>query len=337
MMRNKVWLPLGCVLGALLLLITSSTRVHAASTGGNGLRVSPVRTDVTISAGTAQTVPITVTNVTGATATLQTIINDFTASSDESGDPAILVAPNAYAPTHSLKRLTAPVPNFTLAPGVSKTVPIVITIPASAAAGGYYGAVRFAPATDKLGPNQNVGLSGSVGSLILVKVPGDIKEQMSIASFDARLDDQPNSFFSSSKGITATLRLQNEGNIQEEPFGKILLKNHSNKVLGTYEINNVQPQANVLPDSIRKFSIPLKNVGGFGEYKLEGNFGYGTGGQLLSASTTFYVIPLYIVFSFIGIVLLLVFLVFILPRLMRAYNQRVLRRAGRALGRSKRR
>ena len=164
----------------------------------------------------------------------------------------------------------------------------------------------------------------------MVKVPGDIKEQLSIASFDARVNDRPSTFFLRNKDIDAVVRFQNQGNIQEQPFGKILLKNHSGKVLGAYEVNGVAPPGNVLPDSIRKFSIPLGNkVGSFGQYKLEGNFGYGTSGQLLSASTTFYVIPMWMIIAFIAVVLLLAFLVFVLPKMIKAYNQRVVRRAGR--------
>lgn len=334
MMRSKIWLPLGSLLAAAVLLVGSA---QAATSGGNGLRISPVRTDVTIAPGKSQTIIINATNVTSGTATLQAIINDFGARNDESGNPAIILDPTKYAANHSLKRYVSPIPNFTLGPGEAKAISVVITVPPSAAAGGYYGAVRFAPASQKVGPNQNVSLAGSVGSLVLLKVPGNVKELISIASFDTRVDDQPNSFFSSNKRINATVRLQNEGNIQEAPFGKILLKDRSNKVLGTYELNNSDPPANVLPDSIRKFSVPINKVGTFGKFKLEANFGYGAGGQLLSASTTFYVIPAIAIVIFIGFVLFLVFLVFGLPRLIRTYNQRVISRAGRALGKSKRR
>jgi len=62
---------------------------------------------------------------------------------------------------------------------------------------------------------------------------------------------------------------------------------------------------------------------------MEGNFGYGTGGQLLSAKTTFYVIPAWMIWVATTIIVLVLFAIFILPRLIRAYNQRVLRNARR--------
>lgn len=327
MMQHKIRRALS-VLGASLLLALSFTQ-FAAAAGGNGLRVSPVRTDVTINPGETKNVSLYVTNVTTNPATLQAIVNDFVANPNESGDPAIILDPKQYAASHSLKRFIQPIDNFTLGPGQQKQVTVVIKVPASAPGGGYYGAVRFAPASDT-NNNQTVSLSGSVGSLILAKVPGDVKEQLSIASFDARKNDRPSTIFFSKNDIDAVVRFQNLGNIQEAPFGKILLKNSSGKVIATYEVNNVDPRGNVLPDSIRKFTTPLgKSVGTIGKFKLEGNFGYGTNGQLLSASTTFYVIPFSFIVGFIALVLFIVFLIFGMPRIVKSYNQRVLRKAGR--------
>lgn len=334
-MIRRIARPSLVLLGITLLLVLGTTQsIFAAGpvskgTGGNGLRVSPVRSDVTIPPGKTQTVTVNVTNVTSEPATLQTIVNDFTANPNESGNPAIILNPDQYASSHSLKRFIAPLGTFTLNPGEQKGIAINITVPANAAGGGYFGAVRFAPASVVNGPNQTVSLAGSVGSLILAKVPGNVKEQLSIASFDVRNNDRPSSFFTSNKNLSATLRFQNQGNLQEEPFGKILLKNRSGKILATYEINNTNPPGSVLPDSIRKFPIPISKVGSFGKYKLEGNFGYGTNGQLLSASTTFYVIPTSFVIIFIAVVLVLAFLIFGLPRLVKAYNRRVIRSARR--------
>lgn len=319
----------------LAILTGFNQKVLAAPSGGNGLRVSPVRTDLTIKPGESQTVSVSVTNITSAPTTLQTIVNDFTASPDESGDPALILAPGAYAASHSLKRFIGPLPNFSLPPGQQKTLAVNINVPKNVAAGGYYGAVRFAPATSG-GANKTVSLASSVGSLILIKVPGNIQDQLSIASFDARQRDRPSSFFMNSKDIMATLRLQNEGNVQEAPFGKILLKDHSGKLLYQTEFNNSYPPSNILPNSIRKFSIPLNKLGGFGKYKVQANLGYGTNGQLLTANTSFYIVPKLLIIIFISIVALVVFLVFGLPRLIRAYNRRILSRAGRVMGKSSR-
>lgn len=321
---GRLALLLATVAGLLIFAPASLTQ----AVGGNGLRVTPVRSDLTIQPGTSQTVNVTVTNITTTPATLAAIVNDFTSNGDESGQPALLLDANQFAPKHSLKRFVKDIPGFTLQPGQQKTIPVTINIPANAAGGGYYGTVRFAP-SDSIDPDKNVTLAGSVGSLILVRVPGDVKSQLSIASFDTRQNGGAKSLFFTNKGIEAVVRFQNQGNIQEQPFGKILLKDRSDKILAEYEINDVDPRGNVLPDTIRRFNTELNNIGKFGQYRLVGNFGYGSNGQLLSASTTFYVVPSILIIGFLSVVGLLVFLIFGLPRLVKAYNERIISQARR--------
>ena len=302
----------------------------ASAVGGNGLRVSPVRPpDIIIEPGKNFTINIVVTNITTEPANLQVIINDFTASSDETGQPAILLNPNEFAPKHSLKRFVKPLPNFSLKAGEKKSIAVNIAVPTNAVGGGYYGTVRFAPASAVNDSDNNVTLSSSVGSLILVRVPGDVKSQVSLASFDVRQGGVPKNLFFSNKKISSVVRFQNEGNIQEQPFGKIQLKDRSDKVLAEYEINDIDPRGNILPDTIRRFETKLDKIGNFGMYKLVGNFGYGTNGQLLSASTTFYIVPFIFIVGFLGFVGLIIFLVFGLPRLIRAYNERIINQARR--------
>ena len=316
---------------ALIILLMPLSHAGAAAKPqpgpGNGLRISPVRTDATVQPGHSQTINLSVTNVTGAAASFQAIINDFVASPDESGNPSIIFDPTKFAPSHSLKRYVGPVSVVTLQPGEEKNVPIVVNIPANAAGGGYYGAVRFAPATPNL-PNTQLSLSGSVGSLILVKVPGNIKEQVGIAGIDVVSGKHHGNFFTSSKDMNVVLRFKNTGNIQEAPFGKLQVKNRGNKTIGSYELNNIVPAGNVLPDSTRRFVVPIK-TGGFGQYKIEGNFGYGSAGQLLSVATTIYIIPLPVIIAFVVVVVLLAVAIFGVPRLIKIYNRGVLRRAGR--------
>lgn len=312
---------------AVLMGVAAGSTASAAG-GANGLRVSPVRNEVTIKPGESKTIYVTITNVTKAPADLQSVINDFTASNDESGNPAIILDPNQFASSHSLKRYADGGGEFTLAPGASKDVPITISIPKNAPAGGYYGAVRFAPAGSGSVAGQQVSLASSVGSLVLVKVPGDVTEQVSIASFDVRSGERSSTLFFSGKKLTALVRIQNEGNIQEAPFGKILLK-HNGKILESYEINDVDVPGNVLPNSIRRFPVQLKDIKGMGSYTLVGNLGYGASGQTLTAKTTFYIIPLNLVIAILIGILLLAFCIFVLPKMIRAYNRRVLRKAGR--------
>jgi len=326
----RVLAPVAWIISAIALLFSSTLPAFAAtqstSSGtGNGYKVSPVRTDLTIDTGTTKTTDVYIQNVSNTTENLQVVINDFVANNDESGQPALLLN-GKQAPQHSLKQYITPVSDFTLAPNAQKDVKIVITIPKGATAGGYYGAVRFAPAG--VDAKNNVTLSASVASLILVKVPGNFKEQMSIASFDARSGDSARTLFTNPKNINAVVRFQNGGDVQEEPFGKIVLKK-GGKQIATFDVNSTDPPGNVLPGSIRKFSVPLSHIGSFGKYTIQGNFGYGTSSPALTASTTFYVVPLGLIIAVVVLIVLIIGAIFVLPRWLRAYNRRVIRRSGR--------
>lgn len=296
-----------------------------SSTAGNGMRVAPVRTDLTIQPGGAKVISVFLTNVTDADATYKVLTHDFIASNDESGAPALLLNGETND-THGLKRYMSAVDTIKVPAGQRREVKVTVAIPKGTPGGGYYGAVRFVQAAP--GGEGNLALSGSVASLILVRVPGNVVEKLSLVSFDARSNDEVRTLFTSGKNIQATLRLRNEGNIQEQPFGKVILKK-GDSVLATYEVNNGSQPGNVLPDSVRRFNIGLDKVGSFGKYTLEGNFGYGNKGQLLSARTTFYVIPVWAIIAGLLIVAAILFLIFGLPRMVRSYNRRVLRKAGR--------
>lgn len=315
---------------AVITIGANPVAAQQTGTNANGIKISPVRTDLVVKPGESKTVVIIVQNITKAEATFDAIINDFVAGDNENGQPALVLDADKYAPSHSLKRYISTIPSVTIPANDSKDVKVTINIPKSAAGGGYYGAVRFAPA-GTVDSTKNINMIASVGSLILVKVPGDVQENLTLESFDVRSSKDAlngSSFFTSNKNLFAVGRFRNAGNVHEQPFGKVVLKK-GDKVLETVEINSSDPRGNVLPDSVRRFSAPLTKVGIWGKYTVEGNFGYGSNGQLLSGKTSFFVFPLlYIILGavLIGIV---VFLIFGLPKLIKRYNQSVVRKANR--------
>jgi hypothetical protein len=294
---------------------------------GNALRVSPVRLDVKMDPGTSQTISVYIQNLTSARALLRPFINDFVASGDESGRPNIILNENEFAPSHSLKRLVPPLKDVTVGAGETREVKVTIVAPKDAEGGGYYGAVRFAPANNE--GDRNVNLAASVGTLVLLRMDGEVKEELTVESFDVRQGKGgPGTLFLNNKDLNAVMRFKNTGNVQVEPFGTIRLKRFG-KVVKSFEVNGGELRGNVLPDSIRRFDIRLDKLSSFGKYTLEGNFGYGSTGQLLTAHTTFYVIPLILMLIGVGLVALLLFLLIGLPRMIRAYNRRIIRRASR--------
>ncbi len=315
----------------------SQTKAAPAGSGGNAIRVSPVRTDITINPGETKTVPVSITNVTSGPADFKAIINDFGPSDDESGEPQLYLDNGSAAPSHGLKVFVKPIDNFTLQSQERREINVSISIPAKAAGGGYYGAVRFAPASSG-SSDKNVSLSGSVGSLILVTVPGDIIEKANIKSFniarqiDSKTLGRASNFFTNGskdangKGLQAVLRVEDTGNVQLAPFGKAILK-RGGKEVATYELNSQIPHSNVLPNSIRRFQIDLGDkTSKLGKYTLEGNFGYGTSGQLITAKTSFYVVPLVYIIIAVIVLIALIVVVIVAPRMLKSHDRKLLRK-----------
>lgn len=305
--------------------VTSKTTTPAVNSATNTLKISPVRSDVVVPAGTSKQVPVEVFNTTSTTVALQAIENDFV-SKDEKGTPAVILDENSYAPTHSLKRFMVPLQNVTIPPNSSSIVNVTITVPKSAQAGGYFGALRFAPAAPD--GSKQVNLGASVVSLILLTVPGPTVEQLLLTDFNIQQDGGSASNFRTPTNLSLLLRFQNKGNVQEAPNGLVYVQK-GKKVLYSYKFNQEDPKDDVLPDSARRWDVPLKGFGKFGKYTVGATLGYGNKGQSIEISKTIWIIPTTYIIAAIGSILGLVLIVTLIYVFLRSYKRKILRSSRR--------
>jgi hypothetical protein len=310
-----------------VLFVGSHSVAAAENNMANTLKVSPVRSDIEIQPGTSKTVQTTITNLTKASITVRPIENDFV-SGDERGTPALILDADKFAPTHSLKRFMTPLTDVTVPAGKTQIVKVVITVPKDAQAGGYFGAVRFAPATPDGGGQVN--LSGSVASLILLTVPGEVTEKLNLTDFDIQQGGKSGSFFQSPNDLQASVRLENKGGVQAGPFGKVSVK-QGDKVIYEADFNNKDPRDMILPDSARRWDIPLKKIESFGNYTVSATFTYGKKNQTIEVTKSFWVIPQFVIIATVVAVLVLIGLVVMIWLLLRNRKHNSLR--GRGLGR----
>ena len=297
----------------------------SSSNAANTLKVSPVRSDIQIEKGASQTVKVVVTNLTNAPVAVQPIENDFVAK-DENGTPALILNDNQFASTHSLKRFMAPLTNVTIPAKKAVVVEVVITVPKDAQAGGYFGAVRFAPATPDGG--KQVNLSASVASLILLTVPGDIVEKLNLTDFTVQQNGKNGTYFQNPNNLQTSFRFENKGSVQEAPFGNISVK-RGNKVVYSYDFNQTAPRDVVLPDSARRWNVPLKDIGAFGHYTIEATLTYGAKNQTVNVSQSFWVIPFVVIIGGIVGLLVLIGLIVAVIVFLRSYKKRIINSQGR--------
>lgn len=310
---------------AVTFLATPHAFAQDVNNAANTLKISPVRTDIEIQPGQTKSVEVIVTNLTNSPIVVHPIENDFVAG-DERGTPSLILDENQFAPTHSLKRFMTPLTNVTVPAKGSSIVNVVITVPKDAQAGGYFGALRFAPVSPDGGGQVN--LSGSVASLILMTVPGDAIEQLSLTDFKILQGGKAGAFFNTPNDIQATVRFENKGNIQLGPFGKLTVQ-QGDKVVYDVDFNEGNPREMVLPDSARRWDIPLDKIGNFGHYTVTGVFTYGKSNQTFEVQQSFWVIPVWMIIAAIATVVVLIGLVVFLVFFLRG-NRR--RRARRGLG-----
>lgn len=280
--------------------VWAGTPVFAeTNTSPNVIKVSPVRSDITVTAGGSHTLNTMVTNLTDTDIVIKPIINDFIAG-DEKGTPALILDADQYAPTHSLKRFMKPLDAVTIPAKQTKVVEVVINVPADAQAGGYFGAVRFAPSVD--GDSGNINMSASAASIILLTVPGAMVEKLNMTEFLVQQSGKNGAFFYTPKDIKTTFRFENKGNVQVAPFGKISIKN-GDEVVFEHDFNTKNPREMILPNSARRWDVPFEKLGDFGHFTVNATFSYGSAGETIEVVRSFWIVPVWMLIA-AGVVLL---------------------------------
>jgi len=293
---------------------------------GQALEIAPPVLNIKADPGQTVKTTISLRDVSTSPLVVRNQINDFVANGED-GTPRLLLDENGNAESspYSLKDWVQPLPQFTLKPREVNQLPVTISVPANAAPGGYYAVVRFTASPPGLDGN-GVSLSASLGTLILLRVNGDAKEAMKVEEFSATKNGLSNWLFESVP-INLITRVKNEGSSHEQPSGQAAIKDMFGNPVANVNFN--LNQSNVLPGSIRRFEQPLdsSSIGNrilFGRYTAALKLSYGTNGQTMTASTSFWVIP----YRMIAAVLIFIVIVIVIGRiLLKRYTERVVERS----------
>ncbi len=317
------------VLGSMLILSSSAfaatPTATPAPTSGQGLEISPPVIELNADPGQTVTTSIRVRNVAGGVLIAKGHADDFGASGED-GQPQILLDETG-ATRYSLKYWVQGVPDLRLAPQELKTATITIAVPKNAEPGGHYGVIRFTGVPPDLN-GTGVALSASVGTLVLLKVSGQISDKLSLEQFSSARTTQVKgkpvttlgTFFESGP-VDFIIRVKNEGTVHEKVGGAITVTDALGKKVDSITVNSTG--GNVLPDSIRKFDAQLAKKQLFGNYTAKLVLTY-TGGQVLSSTVSFWVIPWKLI---LAVVLALIILFLFLRWALRKYNNYVIAQA----------
>lgn len=330
-MRKKTYLiaiglALVAIAGPIASTVIAATNPAAAGTG-QALEIAPPLENISGNPGQKITLKIQLRDVAKTDLIVREEINDFMANGED-GTPKILIDNNESNPNpYSIKGWVEPLPSFTIKPGDIQTLKVTINIPSDASPGGHYGVIRFTGTPPKL-KGTGVSLSASLGTLVLLRVNGPVKESLSVEEFSVSQSGKTGNFFETPP-IDFTEKIVNSGNIHEQPTGHITVKNMFGKTIAGLNVN--LPPRNILPASTRKFTQPLdKSVLGnkklFGRYTADFKLTYGSGKdkKVVNTHLSFWIIP----YRLIGaIILTLIVLFFVFRFLIKRYNQRIIRKA----------
>jgi hypothetical protein len=299
-------------LGLIAVLVGIGLPVAAQQNGGSGLSISPTRSEFQIEPGKSDSIKITLKNVSGIDIIAKATINDFE-SDDATGEPKILPESNKSTGA-TIRRFVSGVTDVPLKKDEKKDLVVNIDVPTEATPGAYYGIIRYTavPQGQSTEPGQ-VALTASVGTLVLIQVPGDITEQIQLQNVTAKLGEKAGTFFRQAPDKVA-IQIRNTGNGFSKPFGRIAINNMRGKEVFAYEINSTDPKANILPASSRTFTDVLKNVSLPGRYTIIANISHGSGGEVLTRKVSFWYIPTWLIIIAAVLIVLLVISLYVLYR-----------------------
>jgi hypothetical protein len=292
----------------------SIVAAQTTSTAGTGsaLEIAPPVIILKADPGQIITTQINLRDVSLTKQIVTSQIDDFGADG-EAGLPKINIDNSTPGP-YSIINWISPPAELTLDSKQIKTLPLMVHIPADASPGGYYGVIRFTATAPEL-KSTGVALTPSLGALVFIRVNGDAKESMSVASFVATNPGETQSaWLFEQTPVNFDVRLQNTGNVFEQPAGVITIADMFNKKVA--DVNFNLPPGYVLPHSIRKFSQVLNegqlgNRWLFGKYTATLHLTYGAKNQTLTQVLTFWVIPwrliLVIIVVLIAVIIALIF------------------------------
>jgi hypothetical protein len=203
-----------------------------------------------------------------------------------------------------------------LAADERKDILFSINVPKDAEPGGHFAGILWTPSVSTAVEGSGVGITVKTGTLILVRVAGDINETGRLVGFTA--DRTSYNYLPANFSV----RFENLGNVHLKPVGTIEVTNLLGRKATSLPING--DLANVLPESIRKFDATWQKTEvprgasewqkerenfAWGKYTATLTLDYGVDGQKTTASLVFWVFPWRVTIFYLAIVIVIILLI----------------------------
>lgn len=354
---KRIFRSLSAALAVLFVVISVLPAAAATSGSSSSLSITPTKRYI-IKPGETVNDKLTIGNIdTQNDLNISLRMIDFTYT-DQSGTPKLAVGSDVPQTTWSLKPFTnLPKGTITIPAGQSKTVNYTIKMPNNIGAGSYYSAIMYQAGGANGG---NVALNASGVTLAFVSVPGTVKENMTLQKFGAYTSNDNGA----SGGFTyialngapkmVAYTLKNEGNVFESPAGNIIMKDMFGHQIANVTTNSTQSlallgQTRLFTSCIRDVKQDVQALGGItkstkcvdpklkpGRYTMNLDVFYGQNGNQtheITASASFWYLPIWFLVVVALAVALLIWLFFWLRRKIHGAVKGSSYRAGKGISR----
>ncbi len=323
-MKRLTLFTLSALFLAALVLIRPTTTAFAQET--TRLSVAPVTFELSADPGQTLTNQIKVINTSDSALQLETKVENISGTGDR-GQVELTEEETDFSLSSWIK--TDP-SSFTLAPKETKNVSFTITVPKNAEPGGHYGTILVGTIAADKPDTTGAVIAQRLGSLVLVKVSGEIDEQAAVSRFQTktfsgeweerlatdgktkilapkgeRLDKERQLRYFDQGPIAFDIGVNNSGNIHVKPVGYVTIYNLFNQKVAELPLD----PRNIFPENDRRLTViwPVKRLWGV-YYRAQLAALYGTTNQPLIAQTTFWSFPMLAAIG-LGALLLIIFLV----------------------------
>jgi hypothetical protein len=215
------------------------------------LTISPPISELSGDPGSTIQGIIKVYNETKDTVTVYASAANFTAKNGSDGEPQFTDINQAVQTKDLASWIKVPTGAITVNPLDWQTIVFQITLPKDAEPGGHYAAVFFSPNNPAQAGNGAVTIDYKTGSLILLSVSGDVKQEGKLKSITLK-DDK---YFFEHIPVTTELMIENSGNLHFRPGGAVEIKNMLGQKVTDLPILNTDAGGNILPNSSRRYDV----------------------------------------------------------------------------------
>ena len=295
-------------MGPLLSLAIAAFAVGGAGVSGQSgtaIRISPPNFEISVEPGEVVAQQMRVSNRGGSPVLITMEVAGFRPQGQEG---QVELTAQEEAEFGILTCTSVSSSECLLEPGQEEAVTFLIEVPENAPPGGHYMSVLATLGSG--GTGQGLVVGQRIGSLVLLRVAGEVVEQAHVAEIIA-----PG--FAAKGPIDFDVVLRNTGNVHLRPIGELVVRG----TFGGEIVRLPLEQRNILPESERAFSATWDTGWNLGRYTVEYTGIYGSASTTLKASTSVILFPWPIILPIAAGLALLAFMVIrVRTRLARSFR-----------------